>query len=212
MTRKNPWMVDMIRKYVRRIDPGRADRRNIMKLSFALSLLAATAVLAADPTPLDLKTGEWEYTVSMTMSGMPQQSAAQMPQIPADQLARLPPEQRAKIGEALKQAGNMAAGKPVTSTNRNCVRKEDLAQLNPMANADKSCKMTVINSSPGKLEAKMSCDSPGNKSDSTVTIEALSPESSRFKVVSSGTSNGQPMNMTVNGTGKWLSATCTDTK
>ncbi|MGC9948936.1 MAG: DUF3617 family protein [Bryobacteraceae bacterium] len=72
--------------------------------------------------------------------------------------------------------------------------------------------MTVVNSSRSKLEAKMECDSPGNKSNSTVTIEAFSPESSKFTVVSAGMADGRPMNMTVNGTGKWLSAACTDTK
>lgn len=183
-----------------------------MKLSFALPLLAAAALWAAEPTPLDLKPGEWEYTVTMQMSGKPQPGAAQMPQIPADQLAKLPPEQRAKIEAALKQAGNLASGKPTTTTNKNCVKKEDLVRLNPLGNADKSCKMTVINSSRSKLEAKMDCDSPGNKSTSTLTIEASSPESSKFSVVSTGTANGRPMNMTVNGTSKWLSATCTDTK
>jgi hypothetical protein len=184
-----------------------------MKPSPALVLLATTAVWAVDPTPLDVKTGEWEYTVTMQMSGMPQAGdAAQIPQIPADQLAKLPPEQRAKIEAALKQAGNMASGKPTTSTSKNCVKKEDLARLNPLGNSDKSCKMTVINSSRSKLEARMDCDSPDNKSTSTVTIEASSSESSKFSVVSKGTANGRPMNMTVNGTGKWLSATCTDTK
>lgn len=183
-----------------------------MKLVLALPLLATTAVWAADPTPLDLKTGEWEYTVTMQMSGKPQPNAAQIPQIPAEQLAKLPPEQRAKIEAALKQAGNIASGKPSTTTNKNCVKKEDLVKLNPLGNADKSCKMTVINSSRSKLEAKMDCDSPGNKSASTVTIEALSSESSKFSVVSTGIADGHPMNMTVNGTGKWLSAACTDTK
>jgi hypothetical protein len=183
-----------------------------MKLSLAFALLAGTAVWAADPTPLDLKTGEWEYTVTMQMTGMPQQSAQQMPQIPPEQLAKMPPETRAKVEAAMKQAGNMAAGKPTTSTNKNCVKKEDLVKLNPLANADKSCKMTVVNSSRSKLEAKMDCDTPDNKTTSTVTLEALSSESSKFSVVSTGTSNGQPMNMTVNGTGKWLSATCTETK
>jgi hypothetical protein len=180
--------------------------------TFALALLATSVVRAADPTPLDIKTGEWEYTVTMQMSGMPQQSAAQIPQIPADQLARLPPEQRAKVEAALKQAANMTSGKPTTSTSQNCVKKEDLARLNPLGNADKSCKMTVIDSTRSKLEAKVECDSPGNKSSSTVTVEAASPELSRFSVVSTGIADGHPMNMTVNGTGKWLSAACTDTK
>jgi hypothetical protein len=193
--------------------PGMMHREyvNMMRLFLALPLLAASAVWGADPTPLDVKTGEWEYTVTMQMRGMPHASG-QMPQIPEEQLAKLPPAQRAKIEAAMKQAGSMASGKPTTTTNKNCVKKEDLAKLNPLGNADKSCKMTVINSSRSKLEAKIECDSSSNKSTSTVTMEALSPETSKFSLVSTGTADGHPMNMTVNGTGKWLSAACTDAK
>jgi hypothetical protein len=183
-----------------------------MRYSFALALFASAGVRAADPTPLDIKPGEWEYTVTMQMTGMPQQAAPQMPQIPPEQLAKLPPDQRAKVEAMLQQSGNMAAGKPTTTTNKNCVKKEDLTKLNPMGNQDKSCKMTVVNSSRSKLEAKVDCDAPENKSTSNVTIEAVSSESSKFSIVSNGTANGQPMHMTVNGTGKWLSATCTDSK
>lgn len=181
-----------------------------MKLFFAALLLAVNAVRAADPTPLDLKVGEWEYTVTMQMSGMPQASAAQMPRIPADQLAKLPPEQRAKIEAALKQAGDMSSGKP--TTNKSCVKKEDLVRMNPLASVDKGCKMTVINSSNSKMEAKVECDSTGNKSSSTVTLEATSSESSKFRVVTAGETGGRPVHMTINGTGKWLGPTCTEKK
>jgi hypothetical protein len=133
-----------------------------------------------------------------------------MPQIPPEALAKLPPDQRAKLEAALKQASDVTSGKPTTS--KNCIKKEDLAKLNPRGNADKSCKMTVLSSSRTKQEIKMDCDSPDNKTTSTVTIEALSSDSSKFSLVSNGTSNGQPIHMTVNGSGKWLSATCTETK
>jgi Protein of unknown function (DUF3617) len=184
-----------------------------MKLSLAVALLAGTTAWAADPTPLDLKTGEWEYTVTMQMTGLPQQSAKQMPQLTPDQLAKIPPDQRAKIEAMMKQGSDIASGKPTTSTNKNCIKKEDLAKLNPMQNNDdKSCKMTVVNSSRTKLEAKVDCDSGGNKSSSTLSMETSGSESSKFSLISTGTNNGRPMNMTVNGTGKWLSATCTENK
>jgi len=178
-----------------------------MKLSFALALLTGALVWAAEPTALDLKTGEWEYSVTMKMAGMPQMS--QMPQIPPEQLAKLPPEQRAKIEAALKNAGNMAAGKP--TVNKHCLKKEDLAKFNPTA-MSKSCKMTVTSSSGSKFEGQVECNDPNNKTTSTIVAERLSSESMKFSVVSSGTANGHPMNMTVNGTGKWLSDACTDSK
>ena len=179
-----------------------------MKVVFALALAGAGLVRAADPTPLNLKVGEWEYSVTMKMTGMPQMPQ-QMPQIPPDQLAKLPPDQRARIEAAMKNAGNLAAGKP--TVNRHCVKKEDLANFNPTSMA-KSCKTTVTGSSDSRFEAKVECNDPDNKTNSTIVAEALSDESMKFSVVSSGTANGHPMNMTVNGTGKWLSAACSDTK
>src|SRR5271156_871304 len=99
-------------------------RLAVRAASFAL--LAGTAAWAADPVPLDLKTGQWEYTVTTQMTGMPQAAAGkQMPQIPPETLAKLPPDQRAKIEAAMKQASGMASGQPTTTTSKNCIKKED---------------------------------------------------------------------------------------
>lgn len=179
-----------------------------MKLVFVLALVGASIVCAADPTPLNLKVGEWEYSVTMKMSGMPQMPQ-QMPQIPPDQLAKLPPEQQARIEAMMKNAGNMASGKP--TVNRHCLKKEDLANFNPTS-MSKTCKTTITSSSDSRFEAKVECNDPDNKTSSTIVAEALSAESMKFTMVSSGTANGHPMNMTVNGTGKWLSAACSDSK
>jgi hypothetical protein len=177
----------------------------MMKLSVAVAFAAGTLVQAAEPTPLDLKAGEWEYSVTMKMAGMPQM--AQMPQIPADKLAQMPPEQRAKIEAMLKNAGNMASGKPMI--NKHCVKKEDLTNFNPTG-MSKTCKMTVVGSSGSKFEAKVVCDEPDNKTTSTIVAEAQGPESMKFTVTSTGTNHGKPVDMNINGTGKWLSAACTD--
>lgn len=179
-----------------------------MKLTLVLGFVSAAAVWAAEPTPLDVKTGEWEYTVSMQMGGMPQASTT-IPQVPPEQLAKLPPEQRAKVEEAMKRASGILSGKP--TVNKSCMKKEDLANFNPTS-MPKACKMTVTSSSRSKFEAKVDCDMPENKSTATIVAEAVTPESMKFQVVSSGTAQGHAMNMTVNGTGKWLSATCTDAK
>jgi hypothetical protein len=180
-----------------------------MKLSLALALLASTAVWAADPVPMDVKTGEWEYTVTMQMAGMQMpQTAKQTPQLTPEQLAQIPAAQRAQVEAMMKQGAN--PGAPRTTTNKNCVKKEDLAKLNPRD--DKTCKMTLVGSSRNKQEIKMDCDSNGSKQTGTMVIEALSSESTKFNIQAAANQNGQPMNMTINGTGKWLSATCTDSK
>ncbi len=179
-----------------------------MKLALALALVACPLVRASDPTPLNLKTGEWEYSVTMQMTGMPQMPQ-KMPQIPPEQLAKLPPDQRARVEAAMKNAGNIGSGKPMV--NRRCVKQEDLTHFNPTGLA-KSCKTSVTSSSGSKFEAKVDCDDANNKSTSTIVAETPSSDTMKFTVVSSGTTNGHPMNMTINGTGKWLSDACTDSK
>ncbi len=182
-----------------------------MKLSLAVALLGGAVAWAADPVPLDIKTGEWEYTVTTQMKGGPQAAAKQMPQIPPETLAKLPPDQRAKLEAAMKQANGIASGQPTTNTSKNCIKKEDLAKLNPGGD-DKTCKVTVVNSSRSKLDLKMDCDTNGTKSTSTGSVEAPSSDSLKFNFQMASTMNGTPMNMTINGAGKWLSSTCIETK
>ncbi len=97
-----------------------------MKLFLSIALLGSSAAWAADPTPLDLKTGEWEYTVTMQMTGLPQQNAQQMPQIPPETLAKLPPDQRAKVEAMMKQGANMhgSAANPPQPPARTASRKK----------------------------------------------------------------------------------------
>ncbi len=182
-----------------------------MKLFLALAFSAGTLAWAADPVALNVKTGQWETTVTTQMTGMPQ-SAQQMPTIPPEQLAQMPPEQRAKIEAALRRAGAMASGKPTSTTSKNCIKKEDLAKFNPNANKDLSCKTTVVSSSLTRQELKMDCESNGSKQTGTVVVEALSSESTKFSVQVAANQNGHAMNMTINGTSKWLGETCSDAK
>lgn len=176
-----------------------------MKLSIALALLSGAAAWAADGIPLNMNTGEWEYTVTMQMGNAP--SAQQMPQIPQAALDKMTPEQRAQMQAAMQKALGAMSGRPITS--KNCVKKEDLANFNP-TNVNKNCKMTVNTSTRSKFEATMVCNEPDNMTTSNIVAEALSSTSLKFSVVTKGTAAGQPVNMTVNGAGKWLSAACTE--
>jgi Protein of unknown function (DUF3617) len=84
----------------------------------------------------------------------------------------------------------------------------------PQGNRDQSCKTTLVSSSRSKQELKMECESNGGKQTGTVVVEALSAESTKFslQIASNQGGSGQGMNLTVNGTSKWLGATCTDAK
>lgn len=175
-----------------------------MKYTLVLALLAGAAS-AADVTPLDVKTGEWEYTLTSQIQGL--QAAKQIPQIPPDQLAKMPPEARARLEALMKQLG----GAPTTTTSKTCVKKEDLAKLDPRGD-DKRCKTTVISSSRSKQEIKFDCSASPTKEMGEMTMQALNSESVKFSFQGSASENGQPVTMNINGTGKWLSSTCTEDK
>jgi hypothetical protein len=184
-----------------------------MKHFLAVVIFGGAVAWAADIVPLDVKTGQWEYTVTTQMSGMPQSDQQfQMPSIPPEQLAKMSPEQRAKFEAAMKQVGAMASGKPTTNTSKSCIRKEDLAKMIPNGNKDQSCKVALVSSSHAKQELKMDCDSNGAKQTGSVVVEALSSESTKFTLKMASNQDGHPMNMTISGTSKWLGATCPDAK
>ncbi len=183
-----------------------------MKTFLAIALLAGTAAWAADPVPLDVKPGEWEYTVTSQMSGMmPAGAPKQMPQIPPEQLAKMPPDVRARVEAQMKQAQAVMNGQPTTNTSKSCIKKEDLAKLNPGNTGNQNCKTTITSSSSRKLEMKMEC-TDNNKMTGTILVEATSSDTIKFNLDMAGTNNGQPMTMKTNGTGKWLGATCTENK
>lgn len=183
-----------------------------MKLSLAIVLLAGTATWAAEPVPLDVKTGEWEYTVTTQMTGIgPAGGAKQMPQIPPDQLAKMPPDVRARVEAQMKQAQAVMNGQPTTTTSKNCIKKEDLAKFNPSNMGNQNCKTTIANSSSRKLEMKMECTDT-NRMSGTVLVEATGSDSIKFNLDMTGANNGQPMTMKANGTGKWVGGTCTENK
>lgn len=175
-----------------------------MKYTLVLALLAGAA-WAADVTPLDVKTGEWEYTATSQIKGLAQAAAKEMPQLSAEQLAKMPPEARARI-EALM------GGAPTTTTSKTCVKKEDLAKLDLRGDEDKRCKMTVVSSSRSKQEIKFDCSASPTKEMGDMTIQALNSENVKLTFQGSASENGQPITMNINGTGKWLSSTCTENK
>ena len=160
----------------------------------AVALLAAGGV-----TPLHVKPGLWESTMTITTSGLPP--------IPPEAAARLTPEQRARM-EAAK--GSMA-GHPTVTTNQHCVTADQLSSdpFKPR-NQDKrwKCDETVVNSTGSSLEVHESCSGTDSKLDAHVAIQAL--DSEHVKGTSDGeiTAGGHTMRSHTTFTSKWLSASC----
>src|ERR1700686_5486956 len=120
------------------------------KLLLCLILFSSLTFWAADKiTPLNIKEGLWEMTVTHSMTGMPA--------IPPDTLAKMPPEHRARVEAAMKQSG---MGGPTADVHKECVTREKLdKQLafddnrkDKDKDQDTACTRTVVNATGSKLE------------------------------------------------------------
>jgi hypothetical protein len=148
-------------------------------------------------TPLNVKPGLWE--VSVTMTGLPA-----MPAIPDSVLAQMPPDQRAKIEAMMKGQAN---------TMKTCVTKDKLEKSEAFRNAPKSCTYTIVSSTSSKLEMKTECTQNGVKMTGNFVVEAVDSEnvkgSMRMNASGGNPSGGNnAMNMNSTFTEKWLGADC----
>jgi hypothetical protein len=171
------------------------------KLLLALIVSSALALWAADKlTPLNVKEGLWEMTVTHSMTGIP---AA--PNIPPDTLAKMPPEQRARIEAMMK-------GTPTTDVRKECVTKEKLENNSAFSANRGSCTRTLVNSTNSKLEVKFHCEEKQSLSDGTFVMEALGSDNVKGTMHSVINANGRTMNMDFTITSKYLGSACGDVK
>ena len=168
----------------------------------AAVLFSAAVLLADGVQPLNVKTGLWETTMNMTISGLPP--------VPADmqsKLDQLPPDQRARVEAMLK---SRYGGVPQTSTYKSCIKKEDLNKY-PFSDPQRKCTYTVATSTGSKMDVSGTCPpaNDGMKVDFKLHLEALDSEHVKGtgQMVITG-SGGNTMNGNYNGSGKWLGATC----
>jgi hypothetical protein len=170
------------------------------KLLLGLTVLSALALWASDKiTPLNVKEGLWEMTVTHSMTGMPAAN------IPPETLAKLPPEQRAHMEAMMK-------GAPSTSVRKECITKEKLEKYSAFDANRGNCTRTVITSTAGKLEMKFHCEEKQSSSDGTFLVEAMGSDSVKGTMHSVTNNNGRTMNMDFTINSKYLGPSCGDVK
>jgi hypothetical protein len=171
------------------------------KLLLAPIMLCSLTLWAADDiTPLNVKEGLWEMTVTHTMTGMPA-----TPNIPPDALAKMPPEQRARI-EAMMKGG------PSTDVRKECITKEKLAKHSAFSSNRGDCTRTVVNSTGSKFEVKFHCEEKQSSSDGTLLVEAIGSDNVKGTMHSVANANGHTMNMDFTISSKYLGPDCGDVK
>ena len=171
------------------------------KFLLALVVFSSLTLWAADNiTPLNVKEGLWEMTVTHSMSGMPA-----MPDIPPDVLAKMPPEQRARM-EAMMKGG------PSTDVRKECITKEKLAKNSAFSNNRGECTRTVVNSTGSKLEVKIHCEEKQASTDGTLVLETVGSDHVKGTMQAVTNANGHTMNMNFTFSSKYLGPACGDVK
>jgi hypothetical protein len=177
-------------------------RRVFMRTNLLVAViffLAVTLWAADNVTPLNVKEGLWEMTVTHSMTGMPA-----TPNIPPDALAKMPPDQRARI-EA------MVNGTP--DVRKECITKEKLEKHSAFSANRGDCARTVVSSTGSKLEVKFHCAEKQSSSDGTLVVEAIGSDNVKSTMHSvTNTSSGRTMNMDFTISSKYLGPDCGDVK
>ncbi len=172
-----------------------------IELFLALIVFSIPALWAADKiTPLNVKEGLWEVTVTHSMTGMPA-----MPAIPPETLAKMPPEQRARI-EAMMKGGAS------TDVRKDCITKEKLERQTAFSDNRKECTRTVVNSTGSKLEIKLHCEDKQTLTDGTLQLEALGSDNVKGSMHFVTNSNSRTMNMDFTFSSRYLGPACGDVK
>lgn len=172
------------------------------KTIFSIAVgLGATVLLAAGGiTPLHVKTGLWETSMTHSTSGQVS--------LPPEAIARLTPEQRAKLEAAM---GAMASHAPKADTSQHCLTQEELTK-DPFTGKgqDKKwkCDETMIKSTGSELDLHEVCGEGTSKMDAHISIQALDSEHTKGTIQSDVTMGGRTMHQNMNFTSKWVGASC----
>ena len=178
-----------------------------MKPRYVFALLAA-AVLSFDVSAQNMKPGLWEMTHNLKGgTGEMDKARAQAPQ----KMANMPPEQRKMMEEMMAKRGMQmgpGAGGGGSSI-RTCMTKE-MVERQEMPSQKGDCKATKQERSGNKLKVAYTCTNPPANGEGEYTF--TSPEAFTMKMTMHTMMEGRKETMSMEGSGKWLSADCGNVK
>lgn len=167
-----------------------------------VAAMAASALLAQEKiTPLDVKTGLWQSTATISVKG----SLG----IPPEMAAKLTPEQQARMEAAMKSSGSEPAR---TISNKGCLKEEDLTR-DPFApakgDAGMTCHENLIRSTSSDADVEMACsDSTGDSGAYRITFHAVDQEHVTGTGSGSMTIMGHTMKSDWTMHSQWIQASC----
>lgn len=174
-------------------------RCKLIGLGLALCLAAAVLVAQSRLTPMNVKTGLWQTTSIIKMSG----SLGLSPEM----ASKLTPEQRAQYEAAMKQY----ASHQQTIASKRCVTKEQLGE-NPFDQShpqNMKCSEKLIRSTSSDAEIRQTCTGQdGSESDIHMMIHAQDREHVNGSGQVVATMGGHTMKSDVTFQSKWAQDTC----
>jgi hypothetical protein len=167
--------------------------RRVIGIAAATALAIALPLLAAER--LAVKTGQWQSTVTLSLSGL---------SIPQEQLDKMPPAQRAQMEQVLKQMG---AGAPRTETQKSCITDQDLDGNTfgaAMEDLGEDCRNTQVAGTARRQEWTFQCTTPGGPATGRMVVEVADAE----HVQGTMEMRSQQANMDIKFAARWLAANC----
>lgn len=172
----------------------------------ATALLAQTQkkspeqVPAAKMTPMNVKTGLWQSTSTITVNG----SLG----LPPEVLAKMTDEQKARYQAAMQA---QSGGHSSTHTNKGCLTQRDLT-TDPFAQKDSSdehiqCHGTLLSSTSTDIVLRETCSGEASMAY-TMKIHAVDQEHATGTGMGTATMGGHTMNSSVKFQSTWIGATC----
>lgn len=164
--------------------------------------MAAPALLAQEKiTPLDVKTGLWQSTGTLSLKG----SLG----IPPEMAAKLTPEQQARMQAAMKASGSAP---PRTISSKGCLKQEDLTR-DPFAPAKgdtgMTCHENLIRSTSSDADVQIACsDSSGSSGTYHMTFHAVDREHVTGTGNGSVTMMGHTLQSEWSMHSQWIQANC----
>jgi len=165
-----------------------------------LLALAPLASFADEITPLNVKPGLWEDTVTTQANGM-------MATIPDDVLAKMPPERRAQMEAMMKSA--MAP-----HTVRTCVTPDQIKNGRFYQDrANSACQRTITSSTSDSIAFHMECNTGRSKTVADGHFQAVDSGTLKGEITgTTTTAEGRTIPSKTTFSGKWLSSDCGNVK
>ncbi len=164
----------------------------------SLLLLGAASAFAQSTKP-----GLWEIQTKLGGNPQMEQQMAQMQQ----QMANLPPAQRKMMQDMMAQQGlNLNVGQGGGMSVKVCITPEMAARQEMPRQTEGDCKTQLGARTDNTMKVSFTCTNPPSSGEGTYTFRGDTGYDMAMRVKT--VNEGKPMNITMNGTGRWLGADC----